>query len=297
MAVNIGNLITAVNFNTLADLIDDWFSDGCAACSFGNGNQKFGWGGSTISNKNIGEVITAVNFNEMIDRINIGEDIVNGVAGALSRVSISNPITATIYNNIQSKEVSIRALKNTIEAAELSIHAGTTDARTTAWAGTINNVIRYTFANFNKARYLFNSGGALLISLVLAGGTTGNAANWTTLFSTMGTITMDFENTSQSGSGGTGGSIGYYDLTTNYQQIFTQSGTGAYTDNEIIIYARRSASGNYIEIYIVLNDDHAGTVNGTTTATYQYKKLDNQSSGAASLAITAPTLSKINTFE
>lgn len=298
MTVNIGDKVTSASFNSLADLIDDWFSDGCAACSFGDGDQKFGWGGSTISDKNPGDKIQAVDFNEMTDRINIGVDIVDGVAGTLSQVVAGNKVQATDYNDRDAKEVSIRALKNTIDAAELSIIAGTTDARTTAWAATIGNGWRSTFTNFNKARYFFNSGGSLLISVALAGGSTGNAVNWATLFSAMGTITMDMEGTSQSGSGGTPASTkGYYDLTTSYQQIFTQSGTGAYTNNEIIINARRGATGNYIDIQILCNDDHAGTVDGTTTATFQYKKLDNQSSGAASLTITAPTPSIYDTFE
>ncbi len=88
------------------------------------------------------------------------------------------------------------------------------------------------------------------------------------------------------------------DLTEIYQLIFTQSGTGAYTDNEIEIYARRSASGNYIEIRILLNDDHVGSVDGTTTATFQYGKLDDQASGVETLVITAPTsVAMQDTFE
>lgn len=283
MTVNPGDKITAISFNTLADLIDSWFATE--------------WGGSTISDKSVGENIAAANFNEMIDRINIGVNIVDGVAGTLSQVLAGNKIQSSEYNAIESKEVSIRALQNTIDATELSIIAGTTDVRTTAWAATIGNGCRYTLASAAKAGFLFDCGGALLISVALAGGSTGNAASWAALFSAMGTITMDRENTTQSGSGGSGSVIGYNDLTAIYQQIFTQSGTGAYTDNEIIINARQSASGNYVDIQILCNDDHAGTVDGTTTATFQYKKLDDQNSGAVSLTITGPSTSIYDTFE
>lgn len=298
MTVNIGDLITAVSFNTLADKIDDWFSDGCVACAFGGPNQKFGWGGSLVSNKNIGNDILATDFNEMIDRINIGVDIVNGVAGTLPNLSIGNDIYASEYNNIENKESAIRALKNTIDAVELSIHAGTTDARTTAWPGTIDDICRYTFTSFNSARYFFNSGGAILISMALTGGSTGNAANWVSLFNRMGTVILDLDTTYQTGTDGAPSAIGYYNLTTTWQQIFIQSGPGyVYSDNEIEINARRSASGNYIEIQVVLNDDHIGTVDGTTTATFQYKKLDDQSSGAASLTIVAPSVTIQETFQ
>lgn len=297
MTVNIGDSITAASFNSLADRIDDWFSDGCAACSFGDGNQKFGWGGSTISNKSVGNSIAAADFNEMVDRINIGVNIVDGVAGTLSQLVAGNTIYASEYNAIDAKEVSLRALKNTIDAGELSVGGTTTDARTTAWAGTINDTCNYSLPNFNEMRYFFNSGGAVQVSLTLVGGTTGNAANWATLFSTMGTVTMDMENTSQSGSGGTPSAIGYYDLTTNWQVVFTQAGTGAYTDNLLRIYAKRNASGSQVDFAVELNDDHAGSVDGTTTASYKYRKLDNQSSGAASLTVDAPVLSITETFE
>lgn len=283
MTVNIGDKIASAEFNTLADLIDSWYSTE--------------WGGSTISNKSPGENIAAADYNEMIDRINVGVDIVNNVSGNLSRVSIGNKIKSSEFNAIESKETSIRANQNDIDATELSIHAGTTDARTTAWAGTINDTCRYTFTTAAKAGFLFDAGGAIVISVALAGGSTGNAANWATLFSAMGTITFDRENTTQSGSGGSGSAIGYNDLTTNYQLIFTQSGTGAYTDNEIQINARRSAGSEYIEIQIVCNDDHAGSVDGTTTATFQYKKLDDQASGDATITITAPTVAIQETFE
>lgn len=297
MTVNIGDNITAASFNSLADRIDDWFSDGCAACSFGDGDQKFGWGGSTISNKIAGDSITAVNFNEMTDRINIGVDIVDGVAGTLSQLVIGNSVKASDYNAIDAKEVSIRALKNTIDAAEVSDHGAKANTRTTDWSTSIDNVCTYTFASFNKARYFFNSGGSLAEYLGGAGGSTGNAAAWIALLSLMGTVIMDLDGTSQTGSGGTPAAIGYYDLTTNYQQIFIQQAAGAYSDNEIIIYAKRNAAGSVIDIRTLLNDDHAGIVDCDITSQYRYRKLDDQSSGAGSLTITAPSSLITNTFE
>lgn len=297
MTVNIGDSVTAASFNSLADLIDDWFEDGCGACSFGDPNQKFGWGGSAVSDKIISDNILAADFNKMIDRINIGVDIVDGVAGNLAQVVIGNNILASDYNNIDAKEVSIRALKNTIDAAELSDHGARANTRTTNWSASIDNICKYTFGNFSKARYFFNSGGAISEYLGAFGGSTGNAASWTTLLSTMGTVIMDLDGTSQTGSGGTPAAIGYYDLTTSWQQIFIQSAAGAYSDNEIIIYAKRNVAGNEIEIRTLLNDDHTGTVDCDITSQYRYRKLDDQSSGVESLIIAAPSSLITDTFE
>lgn len=294
MTVNIGDSITAASFNTLADRIDDWFGDGCAACAFGDPDQRFGWGGSLVSDKGVGNDILATDFNEMIDRANIGIRVVNFPAGFISQVSIGNSIRASEYNDIDAKEVSIRAVKNVIDMGETSIFLGATSTRIPSWISNIDCVAKYDFASFNKARYFFNSGGAVQISLVLTGGTTGNAASWATLFATMGTITMDLDGTAQSGSGGAPSGIGFYQLTTGYQLIFTQSGTGVYADNEIEIYASRSITSDDVHIYVLLRDDHAGTVDGTTVATFRYRKLDDQSSGAESLVITAPVTTIVN---
>jgi len=109
----------------------------------------------------------------------------------------------------------------------------------------------------------------------------------------MGTILMDHTQTTQSGSGGTPTAIGYYDLSTSYQTIFSQTGSGAYTDATLVIEARYGASGAYIEVRITLTPGSGRSVDGTTTITTQYRKLDNQASGAETLTITAPTYSLV----
>lgn len=295
MPVNSGDRITSADFNYLVDLANDFFADGCDSCSFGDTNQQFGWGGSSVSQVT-SELIKSADSNSLIDVSNLGVGIVSAVSGTLSQFSLGERILAEQYNNLETKINNLRNNKNTIDVAQTSIHAGTTSQRTTSWSSTINTTIRYTFTDFDEARYFFNSGGAILLSLSLTGGSTGNANNWANLFSNIGTITFDFDDTNYSGSGGSPTAVGYYDLTTSYQNIFTATGTGAYTDNDLTIEALRSASGNYIDIRVTLADDHAGTVDGTTTLTAQYRKLDDQSSGGASLSITAPSVSVQDSF-
>jgi len=295
MPVNSGERITSSDFNTLVDLANDFFSDACTVCSFGDSNQQFGWGGSSLSYLT-SELIKSSDGNVVIDRANLGVGIINSVSGVLSNLSLGDRIESDVYNAIETKLTNLKSNKNDINVAETSIHAGTTSQRTTSWSSTINTTIRYTFTDFDETRYFFNSGGAFLLSLSLTGGSTGNANNWANLFSNIGTITFDFDDTNYSGSGGSPTAIGYYDLTTSYQNIFTATGTGAYTDNDLIIRALRSASGDYIDIQVILQDDHAGTVNGTTTLTAQYRKLDDQSSGGVSLSINAPSVSVQDSF-
>lgn len=295
MPVNSGDRITSVDFNALVDLANDFFADGCDSCSFNDANQQFGWGGSSIVQV-ASELIKSSETNSLIDVVNLGVGIISSVSGTLSQYSLGQRILAEQYNDLETKINNLRTNKNDIDVAQTSIHAGTTSQRTTSWSSTINTTVRYTFTDFDEARYFFNSGGAILLSLSLTGGSTGNANNWANLFSNIGTITFDFDDTNYSGSGGSPTAVGYYDLTTSYQNIFTATGTGAYTDNDLTMRALRSASGDYIDVQVILADDHAGTVNGTTTLTAQYRKLDDQSSGGASLSITAPSVSVQDSF-
>lgn len=298
MSVNEGDRLIVDDFNTLADKVDDWFSDACSAGStFGNPLQQFGWGGDTVT-KVISGAHSDSQMNETIDRCNIGVTIINSVSDTLSQVSGSSRIEDDTYNNVETKSLSISGNKNDIDVIETSIHAGGTDVRTTTWTTNINNTIRFTFPSFNSARFFFNSGGAILLSYTLVGGTTGTALDFATMFSTMGTIAFDYTETTQSGTGGTPSLIGYYDLTTSWQQIFTQGGIGVYSGNNIVINAQRSESGDYVEIQTVLTDSDAWSdVDGTTTKTFQHRKLDDQSSGNSTLTITSPSSSVIDTFE
>jgi len=298
MTVSAGNKALASDYNTLQTAINRWFADNYAgSISFGNSNQSYGWGGSAASSVSSGQLMTAAQMNALIDRCNIGEDICNNVSGQLSQIVAGNSITAAEFNAIESKSNSINTNRLDIESAELSLTTGGSSARSTTWSSAVNCTFRYTFASFDKARYFFNSGGAFNISGSITGYSTGagwDGAGFNEIFTNMGTVLMNYTETTQSGSGGTAYSIGYYDLTTSYQTIFSQTGTGAYTDATLVIEARRSSSGNYIEIRVTLTPGSGRSVDGTTTITTQYRKLDNQSSGAVSLSITAPTYSLID---
>jgi len=295
MAVSTGNLILASDFNTLRGEVNRWFADNYAGTiSFGNSNQTYGWGGSAASSVSTGNTMLASEMNALIDRCNIGVGIVDSVSGTLSQVSTGNLILASDFNNTETKSDSLTTDRLDITSGELSLHSGGSTQRTTSWSSAINCTFRYTFSSFDEARYFWNSGGAFNISGSISGYSTGtgyDGAGFNEIFTNMGTVTMDYTETVQSGSGGTPTSTGYYDLGTSYGQIFSQTGTGVYSNATLAINARYGSSGAYIELQVVLTPEAGRTVDGTTTITTQYRKLDDQSSGGASLTITAPSYS------
>jgi len=297
MAVAQGSAMLAADFNSGQVATNKWFNDPNPSMTFGDGDQTYGWGGSAASSVSVGQLIEASQLNALIDRCNIGEDICNSVSGQLSQVVAGNLITAAEAAAVAAKYALIDTNRLDIEAAELSLATGGNSARSSTWGSAVNCTFRYTFADFARARYFFNSGGAFNITGDITAYSTGtgwDGAGFNEIFTNMGTILMNYTQTTESGSGGTPTSIGYYDLTTGYQTIYSATGTGAYTDATLVIAARYGSSGAYVEIRVTLTPGSGRSVNGTTTITTQKRKLDNQSSGAASLTITTPTYSLID---
>ena len=303
MAVSAGNVAQATEYNSLRTIVNQFFGDPNPSMTFGDGSQTYGWGGTVPSIVVAGvDLAEEIDWNALVDRVNIGSDITENVSG--NQAQAGALIYASEYNAVENYANGVSADRLNIDAAEMSLNAGGTVVQASSWNSLLRIVVRYTFGSFAEARYFFNSGGAFNVSLSLSGGSTGNALSWANLFTDIGTITMNYTETIMSGSTGTAQALGYYDLTTGYQQLFTASPKGgssyasysesyAYSDNDIEINARRSASGDYIELQIICNDDHAGAVDGTTTLTTQYRKLISQASGAASLGILAPAYSLI----
>lgn len=299
MVVVQGNTALASEFNTLRGEVNRWFADNYAgSISFGNVNQSYGWGGSAATLVVKGDLMDPDNINPLVDRCNIGQDVVNSVSGNLSQIVVGALITAFEFNTIESKSDLITTNRLDIESAELSLVAGGSSSRSTNWgSAAIDCTFRYTFASFDKARYFFNSGGAFNISGTISGYSTGAAwdgEGFNEIFTNMGTVLMNYTQTTQSGSGGTPTNIGYYDLTAAYQTIFSQTGAGVYSDATLVIEARYGSSGAYIEIRITLTPGAGRSVDGTTIITTQYRKLDNQSSGSASLTVSVPTFSLVD---
>lgn len=301
MSVTQGFEAFASEYNSLRVEIDKWFADNYDSAVFGDTNQSYGWGGADSTAVLATDDMLASQMNSLIDRCNVGVDICNNVISSLSQlVAGTSDILANQYNNIETKSDLISLHRLDIVSTELSLNAGQLDARTTSYSAAINCTFRYAFTNFKNSRYFWNTNGGLNISGVISGYTSGlgyDGAGINEIFTTMGTITMNHTATIQSGSGGSPSSIGFYDLTTAYQTIFSQSGTGAYTDATVTIGARRDALGSYIELQVTITPESGRVVDGTTTMTTQYRKLDNQSSGGVTLIIPTPVATVQDTLE
>lgn len=151
---------------------------------------------------------------------------------------------------------------NITGTANYSDEALVTATRTTAWNGTITHRFTVTGATGGDGsaanmRYFFNAGGSIKFSATITGfnesGTNQKGWTWDQMLKGMGTIS--FNNNSTAGATGTGSSIGWYNLTTSDQVIYTKPApSGSYTSNQYVIKARRDAGSTSITFTITFED-------------------------------------------
>lgn len=260
MAVNVGDEITAAQYNGLQSRV---------ATVLGTGSGTDGYGQSLNSNQvTVGKVIDAADFDNLRSDINrckqhqanadanIGNIEVGQLIGANASGTALGSLTQT-NEGFNDYEVAIADIEsNKFAIAESSVEAKTSSTRSTAWNGTITHTFTVTFTSADQRRFFFNSGGEIRLSASQSGGSSAKNVDWRTLLSDMGTIKFNYTNTTSTGSG-SGSSVGNYDLTGTYQTIFTKTGSGNYAENDYNIAAREDSS-TVLRFRVELRDDDAG---------------------------------------
>jgi hypothetical protein len=171
-----------------------------------------------------------------------------------------------------------------------------TITRTSPWASTISHTVTITFASADAARFYFNSGGNFKFSASFTNYTTDTSRlvnqSWATLLTNMGIISVSANTTTNTGTG-TPQNIGWYNLTTTNQLIFTKTveSGNQYTPNQYDLYARRNSTSTQIIFTPTFSYTSAGSggyalepANGTLTSlTQQYYAT------GSNVSITPPT--------
>ena len=171
--------------------------------------------------------------------------------------------------------------------------------RTSPWASTISHAVTITFASADAARFYFNSGGNFKLSASFTNYTNDTSylvnRSWATLLTNMGIITLSANTTTNTGTG-TPQNIGWYNLTTTNQLVFTKlvdATDSQYSPNQYDLYARRNAGSTQIIFTPTFSYTAAGAggyalepANGTLTSlTQEYYAT------GPNVSITPPTAS------
>ena len=257
------------------------------------GGSNEGWGQSwSVHDPAAGATITDTNTNGII---NAAQDIAvyTGASNNVSDVSNAALIQDTDLNNIQSTITNGYNARLTADASYLSQEAKDTSTRTAAWSTTVTHDVTVTFGSAAIRNAFFNAGGSLYFTASRSGGSTNDQnTDWTNMLSAMGTIKMNYTQTTA--SSGTTTSIGNNDLTTTYQTIYTKAGSGSYSTNYYSIQAKADSS-TVLRFLITFGDSHTGrgyfdSVDGTLTSVAgQYRPNSGTLPNGFSVVVATPT--------
>ena len=138
-------------------------------------------------------------------------------------------------------------------------------SRTTSWNNTVTHTVVLTFPSYNAARYFFNTGGNIQFTASMTPDVSNLKNNsWQTMLTNMGTVTMNYNSTTVSGTGSAAAGIGFYQLTTAQQLIFQKlTETTMYSPNQYDIYANVDATGAVITFNIQFSDLSTGSTEST----------------------------------
>tara|TARA_B110000459_G_scaffold178601_1_gene204002 strand:+ start:385 stop:1308 length:924 start_codon:yes stop_codon:yes gene_type:complete len=128
------------------------------------------------------------------------------------------------FENLMSTVIADKAI---IDATQADLEPGITSVRSSTWNGLIYHEIQVTFSSADAKRFFFNAGGEIRLSANNTSASTPKGLDWNQLCSQVGTIKFSAENTVSTSGGGS--SIGNYDLTGAFQNIYQKIGSGTYS--------------------------------------------------------------------
>jgi hypothetical protein len=249
----------------------------------------------------IGATVGATEWNSLFNAMrNCGTHQGTTVVPPLPASGPASGSAPTVYTSVSAPTTVaaavalLRTNRLNLAAAQTTLVAGTGIAQTasTPWTNTLTFTVTADLGSWNNARYFFNSGGKLNINGSMTPLVTPEDTQWSTMLTNMSPLA--FSATATAPGTGTGGTaIGFYQLTTVFQTIYTKTyGTVPYSASFLQVQARLvSAAGTngQIQFTILMSDQELGIKspkNGTTTYRIDHVK----SSGAIVYPGAAPII-------
>ena len=215
----------------------------------GSGQSGYGQTVTSVPVNNTGDIVEAADMNaiyadilkarvhqvglgdigiaEVIQNLNIvAEDTSNFISDA-GVTSIDPDGFKKGIEDFESLINNVIADKALIDPTQAALEPGITSVRSSSWNGLVYHEVEVTFSSANARRFFFNAGGEIRISANNTGATTPKGLDWSQVCSQVGTIKFSSETTVSTSGGST--SIGNYDLTSAFQNIYQKIGGGTYS--------------------------------------------------------------------
>jgi hypothetical protein len=191
----------------------------------------------------------------------------------------------------------VQADKAIIHPSQAALEPGIASVRTSSWNGLIAHEVQVTFSSADARRFFFNTGGEIRISANNTSASTPKGLDWSQLCSQVGTIKFNAETTTSTLGGGT--TIGNYDLTGGFQDIYQKIGSGTYSavyaGNIYTVKARSDIETRIIfkiEFNDVVFDNNVdNNVDGRLESTIQHYRANGEVTVPAPSYFNSQTLS------
>jgi len=191
----------------------------------------------------------------------------------------------------------VQADKSLLHPTQAALEAAISSARSSSWNGLIRHEVAVTFSSAEQKRFFFNTGGEIRFSANNTSASTPKGLDWAQLCSQVGTVKFGANSTVSTSGGGT--SIGNYDLTSSFQNIYQKVGSGTYSavyaGNIYTIKARTDIDTRIIfriEFNDVVTDNNIdNNVDGRLQSTLQHYRSDGDVVIAAPSYYNTQTLS------
>ena len=298
MVYEIDNLIAAADINAFLAQLD-------LVYGVGFGDSGYGQITFSLATISVGDKVQSAEWSALVNAAEVCENHQGSTINMppVSEVAIGQFVEAHEADPPTSDPFDISSSLNILGNNRLMVDPGSTtlfsnflsDSRGTSWSVALDHIFTMVFPTGDDARHFFNSGGEIRMRGSRSGGSgTSQNADWTSLLSSLAAGVVFSANTTTAATG-TPAAIGYFQLTTSFQQIFTVNSSYVnYAANDITIFARtqdgpggNGDTGRFLEFRIEYNDDHvnafADSVDGTITTDIDILQA------TAFLTIAAPT--------
>ena len=282
-------LIQATDFNTLVGGNPTATANTLNA-TWATGSGAAGYGQTAVANVAAANTVLATSWNALV----------SNTASAASHqgssiTSVTAPTAGTTVTYLSAVPTNLQTIyTNRLNAATQSGTSANTATRGTTWTTALTFTHTATFANGDAARYFFNSGGQLKMTVTHANNAAGINLLFNNLCSNIGTVVLSapssgtanivgttYNGITRVGGGGNSPTIsqnnGYYALTTSNANVFTQTastGPSGYLSSFIRFIVQSNGTqgsngdaGNVITISTVWDEVPDGLVVGTGSAT------------------------------
>lgn len=232
-------LIIANDYNIIQNKI---------AAVLGVGSQDFGYGQTLQSSQVARDVkITVSQWNALRnDLLKARQHQTGQDEGALLTIPTTS-ITIKETDRFDYNKLADTITTNRLVCNEASVEQLHSVVRTSPWGATITHTVTVTFSSEDAGRYFFNAGGKFRFASSFTDFTNDVSLlvnqSWATLLANMQTISFGAYSTSTIGTG-IPQTIGYYNLTTNNQLVFTKlvEPGNQYSPNQYDLYARKNGT-------------------------------------------------------